>query len=51
MHRFARVILSEQRRFATVSKERVAAQAMIKFMTSPSAAPLLRRVHEEPVGK
>jgi len=32
----------------TVSKERDAAQAMIKFMISPAAAPLLRRVHEEP---
>ena len=32
----------------TVSKERDAAQAMIKFMTSPTAAPLLRKVHEEP---
>src|SRR5207247_547524 len=31
----------------TVSKERDAAQAMIKFMISPAAAPLLRRVHEE----
>ncbi len=25
-----------------------AAQAMIKFMISPAAAPLLRKVHEEP---
>src|SRR5262245_2826240 len=32
----------------TVSKERDAAQAMIKFMISPAAAPLLRRVHEAP---
>ena len=32
----------------TVSKERDAAQAMIKFMISPAAAPLLRKVHEEP---
>jgi molybdate transport system substrate-binding protein len=32
----------------TVSKQRDAAQAMIKFMISPAAAPLLRRVHEEP---
>jgi molybdate transport system substrate-binding protein len=32
----------------TVSKERDAAQAMIKFMVSPAAAPLLRKVHEEP---
>jgi len=32
----------------TVSKERDAAQAMIKFMISPAAAPLLRRVYEEP---
>jgi molybdate transport system substrate-binding protein len=35
----------------TVSKEREAAQALIKFMISPAAAPLLRRVHEEPAGK
>jgi molybdate transport system substrate-binding protein len=34
----------------TVSKERAAAQEMIKFMTSPAAAPLLRKVHEEPAG-
>jgi molybdate transport system substrate-binding protein len=33
----------------TVSKERDAAQALIKFMTSPAAAPLLRKAHEEPV--
>jgi molybdate transport system substrate-binding protein len=32
----------------TVSKEKDAARAMIKFMTSPEAAPLLRKVHEEP---
>jgi len=32
----------------TVSKERDAAQSMIKFMISPAAAPLLRRVHEAP---
>jgi molybdate transport system substrate-binding protein len=32
----------------TVSKERNAAQAMIKFMISPAAAPFLRKVHEEP---
>lgn len=32
----------------TVSKERDAALAMIKFMISPAAAPLLRKVHEEP---
>jgi len=32
----------------TVSKERDAAQAMIKFMTSSAAAALLRKVHEEP---
>jgi molybdate transport system substrate-binding protein len=31
-----------------VSKQRDAAQAMIRFMTSPEAAPLLRKVHEEP---
>ena len=30
----------------TVSKERDAAQALIKFMTSPAAAPLLRQVYE-----
>ena len=35
----------------TVSKERDAAQALIRFMTSPAAAPLLRKVHEEPVGR
>jgi ABC-type molybdate transport system substrate-binding protein len=36
----------------TVSKERDAAQALIQFMTSPAAAaPLLRKVHEEPVGR
>jgi molybdate transport system substrate-binding protein len=34
----------------TVSKQREAAQAMIKFMISPAAAPLLRKVHEEPAG-
>jgi molybdate transport system substrate-binding protein len=32
----------------TVSKERAAAQALIKFMTSTAAAPLLRKAHEEP---
>ena len=32
----------------TVSKEPDAARAMIKFMISPEAAPLLRKVHEEP---
>jgi molybdate transport system substrate-binding protein len=32
----------------TVSKEPEAARAMIRFMTSPAAAPLLRKVHEEP---
>ena len=32
----------------TVSKEQDAARAMIKFMTSPDAAPLLRKVHELP---
>jgi molybdate transport system substrate-binding protein len=32
----------------TVSKERDAAQALIKFMASPAAAPLLRKAHEEP---
>jgi molybdate transport system substrate-binding protein len=32
----------------TISKERDAARAMIKFMISPEAAPLLRKVHEEP---
>ena len=31
-----------------VSKERDAGQAMIKFMISPAAAPLLRKAHEEP---
>jgi molybdate transport system substrate-binding protein len=33
----------------TVSKQQDAARAMIKFMISPEAAPLLRKVHEEPV--
>jgi hypothetical protein len=32
----------------TVSNERDAAQAMIKFIISPAAAPLPRKVHEEP---
>jgi len=32
----------------TVSKEPDAARAMIKFMTSPEAVPLLRKVHEIP---
>ena len=32
----------------TVSKQPDAARAMIKFMISPEAAPLLRKVHEEP---
>ncbi len=32
----------------TVSKEPDAARAMIKFMISPEAAPLLRKVHEAP---
>lgn len=32
----------------TVSKEPDAARAMIKFMTSPEAAPLLRKAHELP---
>jgi molybdate transport system substrate-binding protein len=31
-----------------VSKEQDAARAMIKFMVSPEAAPLLREVHQEP---
>jgi molybdate transport system substrate-binding protein len=31
-----------------VSKQQDAARAMIKFMISPAAAPLLRKVHEEP---
>jgi hypothetical protein len=35
----------------TVSKERDAAEALIKFMISPAAAPLLRKAHEEPAGK
>jgi hypothetical protein len=33
----------------TGSKQQDAARAMIKFMISPEAAPLLRKVHEEPV--
>jgi molybdate transport system substrate-binding protein len=32
----------------TVSKEQDAARAMIKFMTSPEAAPLLAKAHEAP---
>jgi len=32
----------------TVSKEQEAARAMIQFMTSPQAAPLLRKTHVEP---
>jgi molybdate transport system substrate-binding protein len=32
----------------TVSKEQNAARAMVQFMVSPAAAPLLRKVHEEP---
>jgi molybdate transport system substrate-binding protein len=32
----------------TVSKEQDAARAMIKFMVSPEAAPLLRKAHEAP---
>ena len=32
----------------TVSKEQDAARAMIRFMISPAAAPLLRKAHEEP---
>ncbi len=35
----------------TVSKERDAAQALIRFMASPAAAPLLRKAHEEPAGR
>jgi molybdate transport system substrate-binding protein len=31
-----------------VSKEQDAARAMIRFMVSPAAAPLLRKVHQEP---
>jgi len=33
----------------TASKEPDAARAMIRFMTSPQAAPLLRKTHVEPV--
>ncbi len=32
----------------TVSKEQDAARAMIKFMTSPEGAAILRKVHETP---
>ena len=32
----------------TVSKEQDAARAMIRFMISPEAAPLLRKTHVEP---
>ena len=35
----------------TVSKEQDAARAMIRFMISPAAAPLLRKAHEEPAKK
>ena len=35
----------------TVSKQQEAARAMIAFMTSPAAAPILRGVHEEPATK
>ncbi len=35
----------------TVSKEQEAARAMIKFMVSPEAAPLLRKTHVEPAGR
>ena len=31
-----------------VSKEQDVARAMIRFMVSPEAAPLLRKAHEEP---
>jgi len=34
----------------TVSKQQEAARAMIRFMISAEAAPLLRRAHEEPAG-
>jgi ABC-type Fe3+ transport system substrate-binding protein len=32
----------------TTSKQPEAARAMIKFMASPEAAPLLRKTHVEP---
>jgi molybdate transport system substrate-binding protein len=32
----------------TVSKEPAVARAMIRFMVSAEAAPILRKVHEEP---
>jgi molybdate transport system substrate-binding protein len=32
----------------TVSRQQQAARAMIRFMTSPEAAPILRKAHEEP---
>jgi len=35
----------------TVSKQQDAARAMIRFMTSPEAAPILRKAHEEPVAR
>lgn len=35
----------------SVSKEQAAARAMIAFMISPAAGPLLRNVHEEPPGR
>lgn len=34
-----------------VSKQQDAARAMIAFMISPAAAPLLRKVHEEPASR
>ena len=36
---------------STLSKEPDAARAMIAFMISPEAAPLLRRTHVEPAGR
>ena len=38
----------QRRRWSRRRKEQDAARAMIKFMISPEAAPLLRKVHEEP---
>jgi len=35
----------------SVSKEQDAARAMIRYMVSAEAAPLLRKVHEEPARK
>ena len=43
--------LPERHRVLTVSKEQDTARAMIKFMISPEAVPLLAKVHELPAKK